>query len=138
MPGKKSSETLEEGLDRSARKKGYTGKERQRYVGGAIRNMEKRGAIGKIKPRTSHIMHHAAPKPAHKPVTHHVAAPAKPTPPKEKISLIVKKSGDSYRIYNAKTNAVWGDSRFRTPSKAKAEAKIEQDAHNAGYKRGRL
>ena len=145
MPGKKSSETLEEGLDRSARKKGYTGKERQRYVGGAIRNMEKRGAI---KPRTSSVMHHSAThtvRTAAKRVEPHKApAPAKkayssPTMTRrEHVTLTVKKRGDHYVIVNAKTGASWNSSLFRKASTAKAEAKIEQDAYNGGYKRGRL
>ncbi len=145
---KKSSETLEEGLERSARKKGYTGKERQRYVGGAIRNMEKRGAIGTIKPSTSRIMHHSA--------THTVRTAAKHVEPRKApaparkayssptitkrahVTLEAKKRQDHYVIVNAKTGETWNSSRFKKLASARNEAKIEQDAYNAGLTRGRL
>ena len=153
MAQKKSSdETLEEGLSRSARKKGLHGKEERRYMGGAIRNMEKKGEF-KIKHKP------AAPKPARsatravrtaaKHTEPHKSAPAPTTAKKkaysaptmtrmEHVSLVVKKRGDHHVIVNAKSGAVWNNSLFRKAAAAKAEAKIEQDAYNAGYKRGRL
>lgn len=112
------TKTLEEGLERSARKKGLSGKERQRYVGGAIRNMEKRGEFT-IKrrhaaPKTHHkidtrgktsVQPSPARKPYAKPTITHKPAPApkktysKPTitkkapeKPREKLELEVKKN----------------------------------------------
>lgn len=45
----KAKQSLEEGLDRSATKRNFKGKKRHQYIGGAIRNMEKKGEIGKLK-----------------------------------------------------------------------------------------
>ena len=153
MPRKKSDETLEEGLSRSARKKGLRGKEERRYVGGAIRNMEKKGEFTiRRKPaapkaaRPSTRAQHAAPA---RRAAAHAAPPAAPARAKkayerptmtkrERVELVVKKKGDHYAIYNSKSGAAWNESKFRKLAAAKAEAKIEQDAHNEGYKRGRL
>jgi hypothetical protein len=45
----KKNESLQEGLEDSADKRKYRGKKRKQYIGGAIRNMEKKGEISKIK-----------------------------------------------------------------------------------------
>lgn len=111
--------TLEEGLDNSANKKGLTGAARHRYIGGAIRNMEKRGEFtikrkpAKPKPPkatrtarkpTSHKTTSSprkapvvAPKPTiAKPVRQPYTAPAitkkEPEKPREKLELEVKKN----------------------------------------------
>jgi cell division septation protein DedD len=76
--------TLVQGLEREAEKKGLTGAEKHRYIGGAIRNMEKRGEI------TIHRKP-AAPKPvkashkAHTPTPVRKPAPA-PAPAKKPYS----------------------------------------------------
>ena len=109
---KKSTETLEEGLNRSATKRGFTGADRHRYIGGALRNM------GKAK-----------------------APPHKTKKPREQIVLTARKNAeaskgkpyDVYSIYKGKE--LWSNQHFRKLSAAKHEAKIEQDAHNQGYKR---
>lgn len=43
--GKKRKESLEEGLDKSANKRGFSGAKRHQYIGGALRNMQKKGQI---------------------------------------------------------------------------------------------
>ena len=146
---KKSSETLEEGLNRSANKRGLSGKERHRYIGGALHNM------GKSKPRSggkSKTTHKASTATSHttthKATTTHTshkpAAPVKPVRPAEQIVLVARKNAeasknkpyDVYSIYKGKE--LWSSQHYRKLSVAKHEAKIEQDAHNYGYKRGKL
>ena len=143
---KKSSETLEEGLNRSANKRGLSGKERHRYIGGALHNMGKaKTRSGKKEPvhkaSTSHATSH---KTTTSHTTHKPAAPVKPVRPAEQIVLTAKKNTeaskskpyDVYSIYKGKE--LWSNQHYRKLSVAKHEAKIEQDAHNYGYKRGRL
>jgi hypothetical protein len=160
----KQKESLEEGLNRSATKRGMTGKERHRYIGGALHNMGKSkprsGGKGKAH-RASTVTHRAST------VTHTPTKPtttrqpytkptikkteAKPTPPKEKVTLVVRKNASAstkgtathpgktrYSIYDSKTGKMWGSGTYGKSSVAGHEAKIEQDAHNGGYKRGRL
>lgn len=110
--------TLEEGLDNSANKKGLTGKERHRYIGGAIRNMEKRGEFtikrkpakpkppkasrtvhkadtrgkGKVQPSTAHKPTVAAPKPTKQAYSKPTVTKKEPEKPREKLELEVKKN----------------------------------------------
>jgi hypothetical protein len=126
----KQKETLEEGLNREATKKGFTGKERQRYIGGTLSNLAKKGKI-KL---------HRVPPPKR----------GKPVKPKEPITLIVKKNVrasesassrgikvDIYSIYNKKTGAMWSDGLFRKRAVATRRAFDEQDAYNNGLKQNR-
>lgn len=141
----KKGETLEEGLNKSANKRGFTGKERHRYIGGALHNMGKakprrKGDSKNPSARESSTTHHTA----HKTVQHHKPEPVKPTRPKEQIVLTAKlnsvaSKGKPYNVYSIyKGKELWSKTTYRKLSTAKAEAKIEQDAHNYGYKRGRF
>lgn len=147
----KAKLSLEEGLDRSANKRHLTGKERHRYIGGALHNM------GKSKPRSggkSKPTPHKAASTTHKPAPS-VSAPKKqayssPTLTKrEHLSLVVRKNTDEskkkpydvYSIYKSGSKTPYSTQLFRKMSAAKAEAKIEMDAHNdvrGQHVRGRL
>lgn len=112
------SETMKEGLNREADKKGLTGKERHRYIGGALTNMEKRGKI----------------KVNRKP------PPRKQKKPREKLVLTVKKNTAAsnsrgypvYSLYRA-SGQQYNDSTFRKRSSANAAANDEMHAHNQGF-----
>ncbi len=137
----KEKESLEAGLNRSANKRGLTGKDRHRYIGGALHNM------GKGRTRSGKREKVAAPaKKAHAPAAKVAAAPAKkaapkpmpkPSPPKEKVELAVRKKGQHFSIYDKKSGRDFGG-MFRTSSKARNEAKILQDEYNQGYKRSMI
>lgn len=116
----KRKETLKEGLEREANKKGFTGKERGRYIGGALTNMEKRGKI---------------------------TVQRKPPPRKqrEKLVLTVKKNTSvsntrGYPVYSLyrPSGAQYNDSTFRKRSSAYASANDEMHAHNQGYTQKRI
>ena len=144
----KKTETLEEGLNRSASKRGLTGKERHRYIGGALHNMGKaKTRSGKREPRPTHTK--APARPAAAPTrTSGKATYQRPAMTRRAhVSLAVRKNADAskargqavYSIYNTKTNALWnGGGSYRSASKAKNDAKIEQDAWNEGYKRSKF
>jgi hypothetical protein len=160
----KAKASLEEGLNHSANKRGFTGKERHRYIGGALHNMGKSkprsGGKGKApKPHRASTAAHTSTKPTTIKKTYTrptitkktVAAPAKAVPPKDKVALVVRQNKSAstkgtathpgktrYSIYNSKTNEMWGSGTYGKSSIANHEAKIEQDAYNGGYKRGRL
>lgn len=141
----KGKQSLEEGLDHSANKRGFTGAKRHQYIGGAIRNMEKRGALS-VKPRAKK----ATSAPAHKPAPKaHVAPSAKPAPKKaaynaptmvkrEFLDLEVKvnkkasegKPTARYSIYNKKTKAQYSGAIYISRKGAVQAAKNAMDAHN--------
>ena len=143
---KKKEESLEEALNRSASKRHLTGRERHRYIGGTLHNLgkSKPRSGGKAKPtRASTTTPRRAP--ATRTVTHKPAPPPKPKRPTQQIVLTARKNTeaskskpyDVYSIYNGKE--LWnGGLHYRKLSTAKHEAKIEQDAYNYGYKRGRF
>ncbi len=122
----KEKESLEAGLNRSANKRGLTGKDRHRYIGGALHN------LGKGRTRSGKKEKVAAPakKAASKPMP-------KPIPPKEKVELAVRKKGQHFSIYDKKSGRDFGG-MFRTSSKARNEAKILQDEYNQGYRRSMI
>lgn len=148
----KSSTTLEEGLNRSANKRGFTGKERHRYIGGALHNMGKaKTRAGKREPATHKpSTAPATRKPYVKPTitkTTTKKAYQKPSMVKRvRISLVAKKNTeaskgkpyDVYSIYKSGEKTPYTSQTFRKLSTAKHEAKIAQDEHNEGYKRGRF
>lgn len=135
----KAQKSLEEGLNRSANKRGLTGKERHRYIGGALHNMGKaKTRDGKREP----VKHTASAPAAHKPAP----TPAAPTkkaysPPKltarPHIHLVGKRNVEAskkhgynlYSIYH-KDGRLYSDSLYRTLDKAKAQANLERTAHN--------
>lgn len=153
----KASASLEEGLNRSADHRGLSGKERHRYIGGALHNMGKaRTRSGKREPAPTRA--HTAPVPAparkeHAPSVKRGTAPApgrtklprkpgqtgfRPKPkPRERLDLTVKantaaskgKPYTVYSIYRGK-ELYKGGGQYRKASAARAEAKIEMDAHN--------
>lgn len=116
----KRKETLKEGLEREANKKGLTGKERTRYIGGALTNMAKRGKI-------------------------EVTRKAPPRKPREKLSLTVKKNTAAsnargypvYSLYRA-NGQQFNSSTFRKRSSALAAANDEMHAHNQGLVQKRI
>ena len=64
----KAKASLEEGLNNSANKRGFTGKERHRYIGGALYNMGKAKTRSGKREGPKPTAHKAeAPKPAPKP-----------------------------------------------------------------------
>lgn len=148
----KAKQSLEEGLDRSANKKGFKGKKRQQYIGGAIRNMEKRGEFTiKRKPAAPRQRGLFDKKPAPKPPKPKPPRkPPKPKPepvrretpvrvPKDKIKLIAKKNEAAslrygynvYSVYYAgKGGKQFSSSTHRSPDAAKKEALLAMDAHN--------
>jgi hypothetical protein len=66
----KAQASLEEGLNNSANKRGLSGAERHRYIGGALHNMGKaRTRSGKREPITHHKAEAAKPAPKPKTVT---------------------------------------------------------------------
>jgi hypothetical protein len=109
----KRKETLKEGLNREADKKGLSGKERHRYIGGAITNMEKRGAIKKVERK------------------------APPRKPRERLELTVKKNSaaskarsyDVYSLYRA-NGTQYGDATYRTRKGATNAKNSAEAAHN--------
>lgn len=116
----KRHETLKQGLEREADKKGFTGKERHRYIGGALTNMEKRGKISvKRKPPPRKI--------------------------REKLVLSVKKNSavskergyPVYSLYRA-NGQQFNDSTYRKRSSAERSASDEMHAHNQGLKQKRI
>lgn len=138
-------ETLEEGLDRSANKRGLTGKERHRYIGGALRNMAKRGAITmrkrQGKPVASASAHTPAraSSPAPAPATPKKAAYSAPTITKrERLELEVKQSkthkgpdgSPRFEIFNKKTKQRYNSEVYRTRKAAQDEAKYAMERHN--------
>lgn len=116
----KRRETLKEGLEREANKKGLTGKERTRYIGGALTNMAKRGKI-------------------------EVTRKAPPRKPREKLVLTVKKNTavsnargyPVYSLYRA-NGQQYNNSTFRKRSSAYAAANDEMHAHNQGFVQKRI
>lgn len=151
----KAKASLKAGLDNSADKKGFSGSARHRYIGGAIKNMEKRGEISVKKrvakpkpvkavkvrksptrasstPRakpTSTVAHRPLPTP--KPITRE---PERPQVPRVKLELEVKKNASMstsvktvYSIYNKKTGA-----RHGTYASTKRAA-VQQEANNEMY-----
>ncbi len=136
----KEKESLEAGLNRSANKRGLTGKDRHRYIGGALHN------LGKGRTRNGKKEKVAPAKKAHAPAAKVAVAPAKkfaskpmpkPVPPKEKVELAVRKKGQHFSIYDKKSGKDFGG-MFRNSSKARNEAKILQDEYNQGYKRSMI
>lgn len=138
----KKSETLEEGLNRSADKRGLTGKEKHRYIGGALHNMGKgRTRSGKREPVSRSHTAASRASTTHKPV---LVTPARkkaysaPTLTKrEHLSLGVREKKNSgkhypvYEIFDKKTKSAYkGGGEYRKKSAATAEAKHEMDAHN--------
>lgn len=152
--------SLEEGLEQSATKKGYSGAKRHQYIGGALRNMQKKGEIT-LKPRakkaTSSRPARAASS-SHSTTKKTPAAPAKKAyvspslTKREHLTLYVKENKAAsakvpnsayklYSLYNKKTGAQYGTGTYRKKSAAEREAKIEMDAHNdirGVHTRGRL
>lgn len=154
----RAKQSLEEGLDRSANKRGFSGKSRHRYIGGAIRNMEKRGEItvkkraaksraGGAPARVHHKVSAPAPKthksPASTPARGSVPVAHRPAPAKPRTTLTlevkVNKAASEkvpyhkykiYSIYDKTTGKQHGNGTFRSAGKARDEAKIEMDAHN--------
>lgn len=124
----RKGESLEEGLDRSANKRGFSGSERHRYIGGAIRNMEKRGEItAKKRPVKS-----TSPAPARK-------APPRPAPkPRERIELVSRKNSaasatrsyDVYSLYKKGSSTPYTGATYRSSGAAKRAAKTEMEMHN--------
>jgi hypothetical protein len=123
-----AKKSLEEGLNDSANKRGFSGKERHRYIGGAIRNMEKRGEITAKKG----AVRSTSPAPARN-------APPRPAPkPRERLALVVKKNGpasaqrsyDVYSLYKEGEKTPYNSSTFRKRSAATQAAKVEMEAHN--------
>lgn len=124
----KAKQSLEEGLDRSAQRRGFTGKERHRYIGGAIRNMEKRHEIS-VKKRA---VRSSSPAPARK-------APPRPAPkPRERLALVVKKNSaesakrtyDVYSLYKEGQKTPYNSSTFRKRGAAQQAAKTEMEMQN--------
>ena len=119
----KRHETMKEGLEREANKKGLTGKERHRYIGGALTNMEKRGKI----------------------TVHRKPPPRKEKKPREKLVLTVKKNSaiskargyPVYSLYRA-DGKQFNDSTFRKRSSAYAAANDEMHAYNQGFLQKRI
>lgn len=137
----KAKLSLEEGLERSASKRHLTGKEKHRYIGGALHNLGKskprsggKKSKGPSVPKTVNNQHTppklSAPK---------KQAYSKPTLTKrEHLSLVARKNTeesknkpyDVYSIYKSGSKTPYSNQLFRKMSAAKAEAKIEMDAHN--------
>lgn len=145
---KEERKSLKAGLNRSANKRGLTGKERHRYIGGALHNMGKgRTRSGK---REAVSPHKTA---VHPTVVKHAASPqpkklaySRPTVKKvEKLELVVKKNASAsaskgftvYSMYNAKTGAQHGTALARKRATVEGEAKREMHAHNMGLKQSR-
>ena len=147
----KPKESLEEGLDRSATKRNFRGKKRHQYIGGAIRNMEKKGEIGKLKHKP------AAPKQkgmfgVKPPPKKKEAKPRKVKPkpevkreetpvrvPQGQIKLSVRKNdGASHRLgynvysvyYAGRNGKQFSSATHRSKEAAKKEAGLAEDAHN--------
>ena len=120
----KQKETLEEGLNRAANKKGLTGKARKRYIGGTLENLSKKGKITLKK----------------------APPPRKIKKPIEKIHLVAKKNGpaskargyDVYSIYKEGNTTPYTDSTYRKRAVAVRAAQDEQDAHNQGLVQKRI
>lgn len=154
--------SLEEGLEHSATKKGYSGAKRHQYIGGALRNMQKKGEIT-LKPRAKRTASssRARSAPSSSSTTKKTTAPAAPTKKayvspsltkREHLTLYVKvnkaasakvpnSAYNLYSIYNKKTGAQYGTGTYRKKSAAEREAKVEMDAHNdirGVHTRGRL
>lgn len=148
----KAKQSLEEGLDHSANKRGFTGKERHRYIGGAIRNMEKRGKLAiKKKPKKVTYKQNSLLRGSHKPVAKKPIAhvpPQKPvnkrdkTPPiqitrhHQPLQLVAKKNGPAskakgynvYSVYDKRNGTLHSASTYTKMSSANHEAKIAMDA----------
>lgn len=148
----KAKQSLEEGLDRSANKHGFTGKERHRYIGGAIRNLEKRGKISvkhkpkKVTYKQNSLLRGGSKTVAKKPLAHVPAQ--KPRDKKDKtpaiqitrhhqpLSLVAKKNGPAskskgyavYSVYNKSTGTLHSAGTYTKMSSANHEARIAMDA----------
>lgn len=145
----KKTETLEEGLNRSANKRGFTGKERHRYIGGALHNM------GKAKTRSGKKEKVTTPRPApkastpkvtakkvstvaaHKPAPKPAPKPVIPEKPREKLVLEVKKNAAASAARGVPMYSLYKSNGFQhgsyvTKKRAAAvqEAKIEMDSYN--------
>jgi hypothetical protein len=151
----KAKQSLEEGLDSSANKRHLTGKERHRYIGGALHNM------GKSKPRSGGKSHKASTPSVSAPrkqaysaptVTKKAAATTKkayqsPSITKSvHLNLVARKNTeasknknyDVYSIYKSGEKVPHTTQTFRKMSAAKAEAKILEDESKEGLSRKRF
>lgn len=157
--------TLEEGLDRSANKRGFTGKERHRYIGGALYNMGKAKtrnghSIGSGKPKApkkvtykQHSLMRGGHKPVKKTTLAHVP-PQKPVDKHDKRPAIVitkshqplqlyakKNTAESkpghtiYSVYNRTTKTLHSGGKYTKMSSATQEARIAMDADRQRLKR---
>lgn len=135
----KAKASLKEGLDKSANKKGFTGAARHRYIGGAIRNMEKRGTIT-AKKRVAASAHKPTPRPVHR-------APEPPPKPRVKLVLVVKVNKEAtakvaareakfnrkgypiYSVYDA-NGKMHGSGTYSKKKSAEQEANSAMFAHN--------
>ncbi len=163
----KAKASLEEGLNSSANKRGLTGKDRHRYIGGALHNMGKaKTRSGKREPAPTKAVQHKAAAPAtHKPTTtHHTAStpgklksftPSRPTPirdtklahaaahPLELVARENKEAGAGkpykvYSIYKKGGKTPHTSTLYRKTSTANAEIKILTDEYKQGYARKRF
>lgn len=155
---KKHEETLEQGLNRSAEKKGLTGAERHRYIGGALRNMGKaknrpKSTVAKVYKAKSTTSKPAKKQAYEKPTLTKVPKKhsyEKPTMKKhEHIKLVARKNTEVskargkiiYSVYKEGNKTPHTEGLFSKKGAADTEAKIEQDMHNYPFgelKRGRL
>jgi hypothetical protein len=149
----KAKPSLKAGLDRSANKKGLTGKARHRYIGGAIHNMGLRGKITiKARPKKpTTYKQHSLMRGGHKPVTKTTLAHVPPQRPVDKhdkrpaiqitrthqpLHLVVKKNGPAsnqkgypiFSVYNKTTGGLHSSGTYPKRSSADKEAKIAMDA----------
>ena len=144
--------SLKSGLNNSADKRGFTGKERHRYIGGAIRNMQKRGKVTiHQKPKKVTYKQNSLLRGGHKPVAKKPLAHVPPQKPVNKadktpaiqitrshqpLVLVAKKNGsaskssghDVYSVYNKSTNTLHSAGTYTKMSSAKKEATIAMDA----------
>lgn len=124
-------ETLEQGLTRSANKKGLKGKARERYIiGGAIHSYQRKAGqkptVKPVKPR--------APRAPRQSSSASASAPAART----KIELVARKNADAsstrsydvYSIYEKNKKTPYTGATYRTRSAAVQAAKVAQESHN--------
>jgi hypothetical protein len=142
----KAKASLEEGLNRSADRRGFSGKQRHRYIGGALHNM------GKSKPRSGGTSGGHSKRPtrlaAHTPTVVRKPAPPAPKPAakkayakpgvvkREKLDLVVRKNVeastklyDAYSIYR-RGGGQYSSSVYRKKGIAEKAKNDTMHAHN--------